>query len=97
MTRLKRMAMVDAWLKADQSMMSFSKENGIQLCDLLDWVMQYGQPTAALIWVPVRILDGLMDNYINGPEYTGYYPRSDATSPRVAGCPWIPVVIQERT
>jgi hypothetical protein len=75
------MAVVDAWLKADQSMMSFANDHGIQLCALLDWIMEYGQPPAALMWISVQILDGSVDTpQLNG----GYSPAATQIPPSVA-------------
>ena len=97
MTRLARMAVVHAWLKADQSMMSFANDHGIQLCALLDWIMEYGQPPAALMWISVQILDGSVDTpQLNG-GYSGYYPKPAVSLSRVFGQHWVPVVIQERS
>jgi hypothetical protein len=97
MTRLRRMSVVDAWLSSDQSMMGFARDQGVDLCELLGWLMEYAQPAAPSTWIPVRILDGCIDNPQLNRGDSDYYPKPDISLPRVFGAHWVPVVIQERT
>ena len=97
MTRLRRMAVVDAWLSSEQSMMGFAIDQGVDLCEFLGWLMEYAQPSAPSTWIPVRILDGCMDSPNLNRGYSGDYPKPDISLPRVFGPHWVPVVIQERT
>ena len=97
MTRLRRMAVVDAWLSSEQSMIGFALDQGVDLCEFLGWLMEYAQPSVPSTWIPVRILDEFVGNHLSDTGYTHYCPRPDITLPRVAGRDWVPVVIQERT
>ena len=96
MTRFRRMAVVDAWLKSDQSMMGFAKDQGVDLCDLRDWLIEYAQPPVPLIWIPVRILGPLVDNHRIDEEFPGCCPPG-ITSASAVRRHWVPVVIQERS
>jgi len=95
MTRLKRMCVVNAWLSSDQSMMGFAKDQGIDLCDLRDWVIEYAQPPDPVTWVPVRILGPLVDNHRIDEEFPGCC-SPDITLTSAVRRHWVPVVIQER-
>ena len=97
MTRLRRMAVVNAWLNSGQSIRDFAKAQGADVCELIGWIMEYAQPSAPSTWIPVRILDEFVGNHLSDTGYTHYCPRPDITLPRVAGRDWVPVVIQERT
>jgi len=89
------MAVVDAWLQSDQSMMRFAKDRGIDLCVFRDWVMEYGQPPAPLMWIPVRILGPFVENRRIDEGFPVCGPPS-ITSTSAVLRHWVPVVIQER-
>ena len=59
MTRLKRMRVVDAWLRSGQSAMDYAVNLGLDVGALRLWVMEYGRPSAPSTLIPVRILDEL--------------------------------------
>ena len=88
--------MVGTWLKSEQSMMGFAKDQGIDLCDLRDWVMEYGQPPDPLRWIPVRILGPFVENRLIDEGFP-CCSSPDITSPGAVRQHWVPVVIQERT
>jgi hypothetical protein len=95
MTRFRRMAVVDAWLRSDQSMMGFAQDHAVDLFDLRDWVMEYGQPPDPLRWIPVRILGPFVENRRIDEGFPVCCPPG-ITSARAVQRHWVPVVIQER-
>ena len=87
MTRLKRMRVVDAWLRSGQSAMDYAVNLGLDVGALRLWVMEYGRPSAPSTFIPVRILDEL---------HSGEDRKPDVHFSCELGSHWIPVVIQER-
>ena len=76
--------------------MGFAKEHCIDLCELRDWVMEYGQPPDPLTWIPVRILVPFVENRRINEGFPDCCPPG-ITSIWAVQRDWIPVVIQERT
>jgi hypothetical protein len=91
------MAVVNAWLNSDQSLRGFAKAKGVDLYDLMGWIMEYAQSSVPSRFITVRILDEFVGNHLRDTGYIDYCPRPNITLPRVAGRDWVPVVIQERT
>ena len=95
MTRLRRMAVVDAWLSSEQSMMGFAIDQGVDLCEFLGWLMEYAQPSVPSTWIPVRILGPFVENRRIDEGFPVCFPPG-ITSARAVQRHWVPVVIQER-
>ena len=95
MTKVRRMAVVGAWLESNQDIMVFAKGYGVDFRVFLDWILEYGRPADQLSWIPVRILDGgIKVEELDGYS-SDYCRRSDRPSLLIQG--WVPVVIQERS
>jgi hypothetical protein len=77
-------------------MMGFAKDHCIDLCDLRNWVMEYGQQPDPLTWIPVRILGPFVDNHRIDEGFPVCCPPG-ITSLSAVRRHWVPVVIQERT
>jgi hypothetical protein len=96
MTRLKRMRVVDAWLRSGQSTMDYADNLGLDVGALRSWVMEYGRPSAPSTLIPVRILDGRADRQRFDELHSGEDRKPDVHFSCELGSHWIQVVIQER-
>jgi hypothetical protein len=96
MTRGKRMVMVDAWLRGSQTVMDYADSLKVDVSTFLGWIVDYGQPVYSSGWIPVRILDGSIDQCLLDAAYCGEDLRPDRLPSHERRPAWIPVVIQER-
>lgn len=97
MTKLKRMVVVDVWLRSGQSLMDYADNLGLDVGTFLGWIMDYGQPADLSTWIPVRMLDGHPDRQRFEEDRSGEYLQPDVPASRGLGSHWIPVVIQGRS
>jgi len=95
MTKLRRMAVVGAWLESKQNIMDFAKGYGVDFRVFLDWILEYGRPLDQLSWIPVRILGGGIK--VEDEEYSSSYCRRPDRPSSLLIQGWVPVVIQERS
>ena len=96
MTKRKRMVMVGAWLRGSQTLVDYADTLGVDVCTFLGWIIDYGQPAYSSAWIPVRILDGSIDQCLLDAAYCGEDLRPDRLPSHERRPAWIPVVIQER-
>ena len=97
MTRLKRMRVVNAWLRSGQSTMDYADNLGLDVGALRSWVMEYGRSSAPSTLIPVRILDGHADRQRFDGPHSGEFRKPDVHLSCALGSHWIPVVIQGRS
>ena len=56
MTKLKRMVVVDVWLRSGQTLMDYVDNLGLDVGTFLGWIMDYGQPADLSTWIePPRV------------------------------------------
>lgn len=95
MTRVKRMVVVDAWLRSGQTLLEYVDTVGLDVGTFLGWILDYGQPVAASIWIPVRMLDECVDRYPLDAADSGEGLKTERHAAHEFRPQWVPVVIQE--
>jgi hypothetical protein len=97
MTRVKRMVVVDAWLRSSQTLLEYADNVGLDVGTCLGWIRDYGQPADSARWIPVRILDSCVDRYPLDEAFSGGGLRPDRHASHKFRQQWVPVVIQEHS
>ena len=95
MTKVKRMVVVAAWLRSGQMLLEYVDTVGLDVGTFLGWIMDYGQPAEASLWIPVRILDGSVDRYLLDAACSGEGLGPDRHAFHDCRPQWIPVILQE--
>lgn len=95
MTKVKRMVVVAAWLRSGQMLLEYVDTVGLDVGTFLGWIMDYGQPAEASLWIPVRILDGSVDRYLLDAACSGEGLGPDRHAFHECRPQWIPVILQE--
>jgi len=97
MTKLKRMAVVDVWLRSGQTTSDYADNLGLDVGAFLEWIMEYGRLSEPSPLIPVRILDGRADRQRFHEVHSGEHIKSYVHAAREIRQNWIPVVIQGRS
>ena len=97
MARRKRMVVVDAWLRSSQTLADYADSLGVDVCTLLGWIVDYGQPAGLPRWISVRIREGGVDRSpLDAAMIPSGGPKPVIDPSHEFKHVWIPVVIRER-